>query len=227
MSSYQVLLMLTSHSRLGYTNQITGVDLSQFETCYRALVSKDIKITLCSVKGGALPIDPAYDIDLRDNQQQASRDSLMEVLASSKTITHVDATKYDAIIICGGYGVLWDLTCDPDAVSLLDSFHSSDKYICALSHASGALIHVTREDDSSVLEGKRVTGYSNAEELMGNRAAMIPFFVEEELVRCGAIYTAEEASQVHVEIDGKLITGQNPASVALAVDTLLAALNES
>ncbi|MGF1749313.1 type 1 glutamine amidotransferase domain-containing protein [Vibrio cionasavignyae] len=226
MSSYKVLLMVTSHARLGFTKEATGVDLVQFAICHAVLEAQGIHVTTCSIKGGMPPIDPLYNIDGADRQLAASRDALLGLLASSKRISHVNPMDYDAVIVCGGYGALWDLTCDPDSVTLLDNFHSSDKYICAFGHASGALIHVTREDDSPMLTGKKVTGCSNSEELAGNRGNAIPFSVEDELVRCGSIFTQADNGQPHVVVDGWLITGQNTASVRSAVDALVNALNQ-
>ena len=226
MASYKVLLMVTSHGNLGFTKEMTGVDLVQLAICYAALDAYDVDVTACSVKGDMPPIDPLYDLDaeVNDGQLSVDRGALMKLLASSKRIVQIDCAEYDAVIVCGGYGALWDLTCDPDSVTLLDDFYSADKYICAFGHASGALIHVTREDDTSILAGRRVTGYSNGEELAGNRADTIPFFVEDELVRCEALYSKAENNQPHVEIDDRLITGQNTASVRCAIDALLVAL---
>ncbi|PMH25432.1 hypothetical protein BCU70_10300 [Vibrio sp. 10N.286.49.C2] len=234
MQSKRIVMVITSQQYLGYSSTPTGLWLDQFIISYYTLVDRGVAVTLCSLKGGQVPIDP-LSVTLLGQGLGCSRDEVkrfeddirvQESLAATHLLSHIEPKDYSAVVIMGGYGGLCDLSCDPDAVSLLDNFYSQDKPICTVGHASGVLINVSDLEDQPIVAGKNVTGYSNKEEMNTGRAEMVPFLVEDELIRRGAIFHQSNEGGAHVEMDGLLITGQNSASCKEATLALLGRLNE-
>ena len=88
------------------------------------------------------------------------------------------------------------------------------------------LRHVKTPSGGPLVEGKKVTGFTNGEEADVGLTKVVPFLVEDELLRLGAIYSKVKNWGVHTVKDNLLITGQNPGSsgppAEVLVDTLKA-----
>ena len=133
------------------------------------------------------------------------------------------AADFDAVFYPGGHGPLWDLAEDAISIALIEAFAHAAKPTALVCHAPGVLRHVTL-DGHPLVRGRRVTGFSDTEEAAVHLTAVVPFLVEDELVRLGGLYEKAADWQSFVMVDGKLITGQNPASSQAAAERLLAML---
>lgn len=136
----------------------------------------------------------------------------------------VSADDYDTVFYPGGHGPLWDLAEDPASVRLIETTLRSGKPVALVCHAPGVLRHVTNEDGTPLVQGRKVTGFTNTEEAAVELVDVVPFLVEDELVKLGGNYSKADDWTPHVLQDGLLITGQNPASSAPAADALIARL---
>uniref|UniRef100_UPI0030C6BE67 type 1 glutamine amidotransferase domain-containing protein n=1 Tax=Vibrio sp. 10N TaxID=3058938 RepID=UPI0030C6BE67 len=217
-------MVLTSHSRMGDTEHTTGFWLEEFAAPYYAFKDAGFHITLCSPAGGHPPIDPTSQLD--DHQtsttQRFDADEVAKThLTNTLRLVEVQANDYDAVFYPGGHGPLWDLACDPDSVTLIDDFYSADKPIGAVCHATGALINAANEDESPMVQGKQLTGFSNAEEDAVGLSDVVPFSLEDELKKRGATYLKGPDWQEFVVVDGRLVTGQNPASSEATAKALI------
>jgi len=219
----KIAMVLTSHDQLGNTGRKTGFWLEEFAAPYFVFRDAGVQLTLASPKGGLPPVDPKSD--LPENQTPAmarfKQDKTAQI-ALSQTINLADvrAEDYDTVFYVGGHGPLWDLAESPVSIALLESFYNSGKPIALVCHSPGVLRHVTYKGEPLV-KGKRVTGFTNGEEEEVKLSKVVPFLVEDELLRLGATFEKLANWQPFSIVDGRLITGQNPASSTSAARALL------
>lgn len=223
----KILMVLTSHDKLGDTGNKTGFWLEEFAAPYYVFKDAGAEITLASPKGGQPPLDPSSDAD--DAQTDATKrfkgdDAAQKELANTEVLSSVSADGFDAIFYPGGHGPLWDLAEDKTSIALIESFIAAEKPVALVCHAPGALRHVKAQDGRPLVEGKRVTGFTNTEEEGVGLTDVVPFLVEDELKAKGGDYSSGPDWGPYVLEDGLLITGQNPASSAPAAEALLKAL---
>lgn len=223
----KVLFVLTSHDRLGNTGHKTGFWLEEFAAPYFALKDAGAVITLASPAGGQPPLDPKSDEpDAQTPATERFRQDTEAQAAQASTVplNQISASDFDAVFYPGGHGPLWDLATDPHSIALLEAFDRANKPLALVCHAPGALIHVRAADGQPLVAGRHVTGFTNSEEAAVGLSAVVPFLIEDEFIRLGAHYEKASDWQVHVVTDGRLITGQNPASSEAVAHALLSML---
>ncbi|UYC13053.1 type 1 glutamine amidotransferase domain-containing protein [Xanthomonas sp. CFBP 8445] len=223
----KILMVLTSHDRLGDTGHKTGFWLEEFAAPYYTFKDAGAELTLASPKGGQPPLDPKSDAP--DAQTEATRrfkddPAAQQQLASTQTLASVRMDDYDALFYPGGHGPLWDLAEDRDSIALIEAFARAGKPIGFVCHAPGVLRRVAAADGAPLVKGRRVTGFTNGEEAAVGLTEVVPFLVEDELRRLGGDYSKGADWGVHVVEDGRLVTGQNPASSEAAAEALLGLL---
>jgi len=219
----KIVMVLTSHDQLGNTGRKTGFWLEEFAAPYYVFSDAGVELTLASPKGGQPPVDPKSDEP--ENQTPAMARFKQDAAAQkalSQTIKLADikSENYDTIFYVGGHGPMWDLAESPVSIALLESFYNSGKVIALVCHSPGVLRHVTYQGEPLV-KGKRVTGFTNGEEADVQLTHVVPFLVEDELLRLGAIFEKVANWQPFSIVDGRLVTGQNPASSTSAAQALL------
>jgi putative intracellular protease/amidase len=222
----KILMVLTSHDQLGNTGRTTGFWLEEFAAPYFVFRDAGVELTLASPKGGQPPIDPKSD--LPENQTPAMTrfkqdKAAQEALARTIKLADAKAENFDTVFYVGGHGPMWDLAESPVSIALIESFYTSGKVVALVCHSPGVLRHVTYNGEPLV-KGKRVTGFTNEEEEAVQLTNIVPFLVEDELKRLGAIFEKMPAWQPFSIVDGRLITGQNPASSTSAAQALLTLL---
>jgi putative intracellular protease/amidase len=220
----KVLMVITSHDQLGNTGRKTGFWLEELAAPYYVFKDAGAEITLASPKGGRPPLDPKsnepeFRTDLtRRFEDDAAAEAQLDKTVRLETVRQED---FDTVFYPGGHGPMWDLAEDKNSIRLLESFVAAGKAFAVVCHSSGALRHVKTPDGALLVRGKRVTGFTNGEEEAVGLTNVVPFLVEDELKRLGAIYSKAENWAVHVVDDGLLTTGQNPASSGPAAKLLL------
>lgn len=220
----KILIVLTSHDRLGDTGKKTGFWLEEFAAPYYVLKDAGAAITLASPQGGQPPLDPKSD--LPENQTELTKrlrkDTAVQAeLANTKKLAEVSADDFDAVFYPGGHGPMWDMPDNATSITMLEAFVKADKPVAAVCHAPAALVNVRGQDGEYLVTGKRVTGFSNAEEEAVALTAVVPFLLEDRLKERGGIYSKAGNWAPYVQVDGKLVTGQNPASSGPAAAELL------
>jgi putative intracellular protease/amidase/catechol 2,3-dioxygenase-like lactoylglutathione lyase family enzyme len=219
----RILMVLTSHDQLGNTGRKTGFWLEEFAAPYFVFRDAGVELTLASPKGGQPPLDPVSDLPenqtpamTRFKQDQAAQ----KALADTVKLADVKAEDFDTVFYPGGHGPMWDLAESPTSIALLEAFYNSGKPIALVCHSPGVLRHVTYQG-APLVKGKRVTGFTNGEEEETQLTKVVPFLVEDELLRLGAIFEKKADWQPFAITDGRLVTGQNPASSTSAAQALL------
>ncbi len=184
-----VLMVLTSHDRLGNTGRKTGFWLEEL-ACSTYFIFKEAgaAITLASAEGGHPPLDPKSNepANQTDQTRRFEADAgAMAQLAKTVRLDSVKQADFDTVFYPGGHGPLWDLAEDPHSIKLIESFLAAKKTIALVCHAPGVLRHVKNEDGTPVVRGKRVTGFTNTEEEGVGLTKIVPFLVEDELCLSG------------------------------------------
>jgi len=219
----KILMVLTSHDQLGSTGRKTGFWLEEFAAPYFVFRDAGAELTLASPRGGQPPIDPKSDLPENQTPSMArfKRDAAAQkALANTVKLASVKAEDYDTVFYPGGHGPMWDLAESPEFIALIESFYNSGKPIALVCHAPGVLRKVKYMGEPLV-RGKHVTGFTNGEEDAVVLTKVVPFLVEDELLRLGAIYEKKRNWEPFAVVDGRLITGQNPASSTSAAEALL------
>jgi putative intracellular protease/amidase len=223
----KILMVLTSHDQLGDTGKKTGFWLEEFAAPYYVFKDAGAEVTLASPKGGQPPIDPSSDAD--DAQTDATKRfkadaAAQKDLANTAVLAGVSARGFDAIFYPGGHGPLWDLAEDASSKALIEAFAASDRPVGAVCHAPAVFKHTEAKDGKPLVSGKTVTGFTNTEEAAAGLTEVVPFLVEDMLKANGGDYQKGDDWASFVVTDGKLVTGQNPASSKEAAQQLLSLL---
>ena len=219
-----ILMVLTSHDTLGDTGKKTGFWLEEFAAPYYTLKEAGATLTVVSPLGGQPPLDPKSDE--ADSQTDATRrfklDAVAQnVLANTGKLSEVKAADFDAVFYPGGHGPLWDLAEDRHSIALIEQMIAAGKPVATVCHAPGVLRHVKGTDGKPLVNGKRVTGFTNTEEEAVGLTDIVPFLVEDMLKQNGGDYSKLGDWQPYAITDGLLVTGQNPASSEAAAEALL------
>lgn len=221
--SKKVLFVITSHDELGNTGQKTGFWTEELAAPYYALSDKNVEITLASPKGGQPPIDPKSEDPSSQTDATLRMDNdevLKEKLKNTHKLSEVKSEDFDAVFYPGGHGPLWDLAEDKDSQDLIVDFYRNDKPVAFVCHAPGVLKDV-KIDGEYLVKGKNVTGFTNTEEEAVQLTDVVPFLVEDMLKKNGGVYSKIGDWSPYALVDGRLITGQNPASSEKVAEELL------
>ena len=223
----KILIVLTSHSELGKTGKKTGFWVEEFATPYYVLADAGAEITIASPKGGQPPVDPQSE--LADAQTPSTErfykdNVLIDKVAHSFQLSAIQQEDFDAVFYPGGHGPLWDLAVDKDSIHLIEAFYNNQKPIAFVCHAPAALVNVKAKNGEPLIKGKELTSFSNTEEEAVQLTKVVPFLLEDELKKNGAVYSRGEDWASYVKQDGLLITGQNPGSSEAVANLLLKTL---
>ncbi len=220
----KVLMVLTSHDQLGNTGEKTGFWVEEFAAPYYALRDAGVEIALATPLGGRPPEDPksaAEDSQTDATRRLAGDPEAQEALDTTAKLGEVSADDFDAVFYPGGHGPMWDMPDNPESIELLEDFARADKPVGAVCHGPAALVNVRRPDGSYLIEGLRVTGFTDGEEAAVGLTDVVPFLLEDRLKERGGVYSQADDFNPYVLTDGTLVTGQNPASSAPAARALL------
>jgi putative intracellular protease/amidase len=229
MKSMHILIICTSHEDLGDTSLKTGLWLEELAAPYCIFKDSGARITLCSPAGGPIPVDPNSNKpeSLTASTTRFGKDpEAVFALNNSIALGEIDPEGYDAVFIPGGHGPLWDLAGNAALKELLEKFNQAGKPIAAVCHGVAALISIQEPGGKRMIQGKRLTGFSNSEEELAGLCEVVPFLLESRLLSLGAFYSKGHDYASYVITDGNLVTGQNPASSGEAAERVMTMLRD-
>jgi len=215
-----VLFVLTSHDTLGDTGKSTGYTVSEAADPWKVFTDAGWNVHVATVAGGPAPED---GFDPKDETQVAWRSDgeIHRQLEHAPTPANVNPAIYDAIYLVGGHGTMWDFPDDAGLNALICEVWDRGAVVAAVCHGPAALTTARLPDGSLLIDGKEVTGFSNTEEKAVKLDQVVPFLLADRLAEAGGDYSQAAKWQEHVVADGRLVTGQNPASAAAVAQKVL------
>lgn len=217
--SKRILIVLTSHADLGGLRP-TGFYVPEAAEPWKVFTEAGHQVDVASVAGGAPPRD-GFDAD--DPTQAAFVEQVD--LIDTTAVADVDAAGYDAVFYAGGHGAMWDFPVDPDVARLGRDVYEGGGVVAAVCHGPAALVGLTLSDGSHLVAGREVAAFTNSEESAAGVSEVVPFLLADALVERGAIHRGAANWAAQVVTDGRLVTGQNPASAIPVAQATLAALD--
>ncbi|MBB3132278.1 putative intracellular protease/amidase [Paenibacillus rhizosphaerae] len=212
----KILMVVTNHSEIK-PGKATGIWLSEFAEAYEAFERQGYEVVVSSPLGGKSSVDP-NSIDVN---------TPVEILNSQKHLLNtvpldeISVSQFDAIFLPGGHGTMYDLPNSSKLQQLLQQFYESNKVVSAVCHGPAGLVSATLSNGNPLIAGKRVNAFTNHEESQTGLVSDLPFLLESKIRELGAIFVAAPNWTSHVEIDGNLITGQNPQSTLAVADAVI------
>lgn len=212
-SENKVLMVVTSHDQLGKSGKPTGFWLSELTHPYFALRDAGLAVDIVSIKGGKAPIDPG-SVEDKDaaNQRFLDDPALKQSIEQSKALSSMEAKQYRAIVFAGGHGTMWDFPNNKAVNDVSRQIYESGGVVAAVCHGPAALVDITLSNGEHLIQGKKVTGFSNEEESKAGLTEVVPFLLEDAMKKRGANFSKAAPWQAHVISDQRIVTGQNPQS---------------
>ncbi len=224
----RILMIMTSHDKMGDTGHKTGIWLEEFAAPYYRFLDAGADITLASPQGGQPPLDPNSEAAdaLTDATERFEKDAnAQKVFANTVTLDDLKTDDFDALFYPGGHGPLWDLASDAKSIALIEAFIAQNKPVAAVCHGPAALVNAKDTDGQPLVSGKKVTGFTNEEEKAVGLEKVVPLSIEDEFKKHGGMFERGDAWASFAVVDGKLVTGQNPASSEATADAVLRLLS--
>ncbi len=221
----KVLMVLTSHADLGDTGRKTGFYLPEVAHPWGVFNEAGYHVDFVSPKGGEAPMD---GVDLSDPVQQAFLDDPDVAAALRATLTpeQVNPSDYDVIFYAGGHGTMWDFPDNTQLAKVAADVYEGGGVVAALCHGPAGLVNVRLSDGSYLVDGKEVSAFTNEEETAVGLTEVVPFLLQTRLTERGARHTGTENFAAYVVADGRLVTGQNPASATGVAERVVELLGE-
>lgn len=219
----KILIFVTNHATLGDTDQANGTYLPELTHALQVISAAGFDYDIASIKGGSAPIY-GDDIDDAINTHWLANEVFMSRINNSLAVSSLNADDYDGVFYPGGFGLLSDLVDNQQIAAVTAAIYQRGKPVSAVCHGPAALLPITLDDGSSILAGKTVTAFTREEEIDYGTLADIPLLIEEALTRKAGAYHKVSPWGVNVQIDGLLITGQNPSSAGAVATALVEAL---
>lgn len=217
-----ILIIVTNHDQIDAEHP-TGLWLEEFAVPYQLFREKGYLVTVASLKGGQTPIDPR---SLPDAEQSEAHTEALQALKETQPLSRVNLQNYDAVFFPGGHGTMYDLP-SPEIGQIVNHFADAKKVVAAVCHGPAALVEAKHSDGTPLVQGRKLTGFTNTEEQAVELDKMMPFLLESRLRELGAEFVGASNWSDNVVVDGNLITGQNPQSSGSAAKAVIDALVSS
>ena len=223
----KVLFVVTSCNVKGSTGIPTGFNLSEVTHPLEKLEASGVVVDIASIKGGEAPLDGLEDFNDPTNSKYWADADFRKAITHTIKLDDIKSTDYDAIFFAGGHGTMWDFADSPAVLKLVPEFYESGKIVSAVCHGPAALVHVKLSDGSYLISGKNVAAFTNGEEEEVQSTNVVPFLLEDALIKHGADYKHAPNWNNNIAIDERLITGQNPQSAASVGEAIVKMLKIS
>jgi putative intracellular protease/amidase len=209
----KILLVLTSHSELGDTGKKTGFWLPELTHPYYEFKKEGYLVDVASTQGGMAPIDPkSYDEPDVATDRFLKDSELMAKVIRSLPLSQIDPSAYDAVVFSGGHGTMWDFPDNEHVNRVSAAIYENNGIVSAICHGPAALVDIKLSNGEYLVSGKQVSAFTNEEEEQLKQTHVMPFLLQDKLIERGARHIYGKPWEENVVVDGRLITGQNPAS---------------
>lgn len=213
MSDKPILYVVTSNAVKGASGQPTGFWLSELTHPMHETEVAGYRSEIAAIRAGVAPVDAdSLNMDDPVNAHYWQQTDLQQRLQAAPGLDGLNGADYSAILFTGGYGTMWDFSESLDAQRLIREVYENGGIVAAVCHGPAALVDAKLSNGEYLVSGKNVAAFTNAEEEATGGAKIVPFLLETALVEHGAKHHAAPNWAENVVVDGRLITGQNPAS---------------
>lgn len=216
----KILFVVTSHNKKGNTGKPTGYYLSEVSHPWDVLHNEGYEIDFVSPKGGKAPVD-GFNLNDPINKKFWEDKTYHGKIENTLKPSQINPNDYIAIHYAGGHGAMWDFPENKEIAEIATKIYENNGYISAVCHGSAGLVNIKLSDGKYLVDGKKVNAFTNDEERAVGLTNVVPFLLESELIKRGAIFEKSGLWQSHVTVDHRLITGQNPASAKKLGESLL------
>jgi putative intracellular protease/amidase len=212
----KVLMVITSHDKLGNTEEKTGYWLSELSHPWHNFLNAGFEIDFVSPKGGEVPMDPR-SLDKKDsiNQIFLSNKYFQNKIKNTKSTSEINSLEYDAILFVGGHGVMWDFPENKTIIKIATDIYESKGIIGAVCHGPAGIVNIILSSGKYLVDGKNISAFTNEEEKALKLDSIVPFSLEDKLIERGAKIIKAKMWNEKVSVDERLVTGQNPQSADL------------
>jgi putative intracellular protease/amidase len=225
-NSPRILMVLTSHSELGDTGKKTGFWLPELTHPYYEFKEAGYLIDVASIQGGIAPVDPkSFEEPDHTNQRFLQDAELMAKVFRTLPLSKIDPTAYQAVVFAGGSGPMWDFPNNEHVNRVAATIYESNGVLSAICHGPAALVDIKLSNGNYLVSGKKVAAFTNEEEEDLKLTHVIPFLLQDKLIERGAKHIYGKPWKENVVVDGRLITGQNPASATKVAKKIIEYLN--
>lgn len=207
----KILIVVTGHSELGNTGKKTGYYLPEVSHPYYALVENCFQVDIASINGGKAPMDESSR-DLSDPYNKKLLEEHLSQLENTLKLSEIKSNEYTAILFAGGHGTMWDFPNSTHLAQVASEIYAQGGIVAAVCHGPAALINIKTPQGAPIVAGKNIATFTNEEEAAAGLTDIVPFLLETELKKQGAIINKAPLWQKNVIVDGRLVTGQNPSS---------------
>ena len=209
----KILLVLTSQDTLGDTGEATGYNVAEASHPWKVFRDAGYFVDFASIAGGQPPRDEVQEDD--PVQVEFTQDETIKAsLYNTPRVSVVDPSQYDAVYLVGGHGTMWDFTGDADLQKLIASVYDSGGVVGAVCHGPAGLVDVELGTGVALLSGRKVAAFTNAEEKAVGKQDVVPYLLQDKLEEQGATVKLADNWEENVQVDERLVTGQNPQSAA-------------
>lgn len=222
----RMLVVLTSCSKYPNLDRATGLWLGEAVHFVKKVEAAGYAVDYVSPKGGYTPIDP-HSLAMADavDWEWYQNKAFMNKLGATMAPNQVKASDYCCIYYTGGHGVIWDFPDNVDLQRFAREIYEAGGIVSSVCHGAVGLLNIKLSDGKLLIQGKKVTGFSNVEEKLVELDKYVPFLTETELSARGAVYQkADQPLAAFAVEDNSVITGQNPASGGAVAELVIAAL---
>lgn len=223
MSDRPILIVLTSHGTKGNTGDPTGYYLGEVTHPLAVFEAAGIPVEFASVQGGEPPVD-GLDLDDATNARYWNDPAFRAAIRATPKVADIDPSRYGAVLYAGGHGTVWDFPENQDVQRIGRAIWQAGGVVGAVCHGPTALVNLTLDDGTYLVAGKRVAAFTDEEERAVGLEHVVPFLLASTLQQRGAIHVPAANWQAQVVTDGRLVTGQNPASAHGVGEAMVAAL---
>lgn len=225
MNKEKILFAVTSHGQLGDTGKETGYYLSEAAHPWKVLSEAGYEIDFVSPQGGKPPVD-GKDLDDDINSEFWNNEEVTQKMKNTMTPGDVNPEDYVAMHYVGGHGTMWDFPNNEGLANIASRIYENGGVVSAVCHGPAGLVNVKLGDGSYLLDGKRANGFTNEEEKDAGLEDVVPFLLETKMKERGARFEKSGIQEKHVAVDGRLVTGQNPASATAVAEAVKKQLQE-
>ncbi len=219
----KALIVLTNVAKYDSLDRPTGLWLSELTHFYDVMRDHQVEVDFVSPTGGYIPLDPhsMMSMDATDWKYYQDSDFRNQVLGATLSPDQVVPQDYDLIYYAGGHGAMWDFPASTVIADIASQIYQNNGIVAAICHGVAGLLPIKDEKGEPLVANKRLTGFSNTEEAANETTDAVPFLAEDALKELGANYQAGPAFTSCVQVDGRLLTGQNPQSARDLAETVI------